>query len=59
MSALPPIADIAERDRDVRFVPEADIPQRREAAGGHYPRLALRGEFVTLSYAQRTPGFQP
>ena len=25
MSALPPIADIAERDRNVRFVPEADI----------------------------------
>jgi hypothetical protein len=25
MSALPPKADIAERDRDVRFVPKADI----------------------------------
>jgi hypothetical protein len=25
MSALPPKADIAERDRNVRFVPEADI----------------------------------
>jgi len=25
MSALPPKADIAERDRHVRFVPEADI----------------------------------
>src|SRR5215469_12340340 len=25
MSALPPIADIAERRRDVRFVPKADI----------------------------------
>jgi hypothetical protein len=25
MSALPPKADIAERDQDVRFVPEADI----------------------------------
>jgi hypothetical protein len=25
MSALPPIADIVERDRDVRFVPKADI----------------------------------
>jgi hypothetical protein len=25
MSALPPKADIAERDRDVRFVPEADM----------------------------------
>jgi len=26
MSALPPKADIAERDWDVRFVPKADIP---------------------------------
>jgi hypothetical protein len=25
MSALPPKADIAERHRDVRFVPKADI----------------------------------
>jgi hypothetical protein len=25
MSALPPKADIAERDLDVRFVPKADI----------------------------------
>jgi hypothetical protein len=25
MSASPPKADIAERDRDVRFVPKADI----------------------------------
>jgi hypothetical protein len=25
MSALPPKADIAERDHDVRFVPKADI----------------------------------
>jgi hypothetical protein len=25
MSALPPKADIAERDRHVRFVPEADV----------------------------------
>jgi hypothetical protein len=25
MSALPPKADIAERDEDVRFVPQADI----------------------------------
>jgi hypothetical protein len=25
MSALPPKADIAQRDFDVRFVPEADI----------------------------------
>jgi hypothetical protein len=25
MSALPPKADIVQRDRDVRFVPKADI----------------------------------
>jgi hypothetical protein len=30
MSALPPKADIAERDLDVRFVPKADTPSRRE-----------------------------
>jgi hypothetical protein len=28
MSALPPKADIPERDWDVRFVPKADIRQR-------------------------------
>jgi hypothetical protein len=27
MSALPPKADIAERDHHVRFVPKADIPR--------------------------------
>ena len=27
MSALPPIADIAERGPDVRFVPKADIAE--------------------------------
>jgi hypothetical protein len=30
MSALPPKADIAGRDEDVRFVPEADIAQMRD-----------------------------
>ena len=29
MSALPPIADIVEHDRHVRFVPKADMQQRR------------------------------
>jgi hypothetical protein len=29
MSGLPPKADIAERDRHVRFVPKADIPANR------------------------------
>jgi hypothetical protein len=28
MSALPPKADIADRDRHVRFVPIGDIPLR-------------------------------
>jgi hypothetical protein len=30
MSALPPKADIAERDEDVRFVPIADIAKLSE-----------------------------
>jgi hypothetical protein len=30
MSALPPIADIAERDHDVCFVPKADIRAMRQ-----------------------------
>jgi hypothetical protein len=34
MSVLPPKADIAERDRDVRFVPKADI----DAADKEYER---------------------
>jgi hypothetical protein len=48
MSALPPKADIAERDPHVRFVPEADIgiPDQHsdplslfyEAGGGMVPR---------------------
>jgi hypothetical protein len=34
MSALPPTADIAERQLDVRFVPKADI--------GHFIQLSDR-----------------
>ena len=30
MSALPPKADIAERDRHVRFVPKADIQMEKD-----------------------------
>jgi hypothetical protein len=30
MSAIPPKADIAECDWDVRFVPKADIPRCRK-----------------------------
>jgi hypothetical protein len=33
MSALPPKADIAERDQDVRFVPKADKVRRNKIAG--------------------------
>ena len=33
MSALPPIADIAERDRDVRFVPKVDMEQLFDPVG--------------------------
>ena len=29
MSALPPKADIAERTRDVRFVPQAEVAGRQ------------------------------
>jgi hypothetical protein len=29
MSALPPKADIAERDHDVRFVPKADLADQQ------------------------------
>ena len=38
MSALPPKADIAQHDRDVRFVPKADIGsfiQRNKFASPH------------------------
>ena len=40
MSALPPKADIAEHDRDVRFVPRADIPRcgTKWAMSGHPAR---------------------
>ena|SRR5215469_235480 len=42
MSALPPKADIAERQRDVRFVPKADIEFARInskiSAGIRFPR---------------------
>jgi len=31
MSALPPKADMVPRDRDVRFVPEADIRQVQQS----------------------------
>jgi len=33
MSDLPPKADIAERQRDVRFVPKADITPRASPPG--------------------------
>ena len=39
MSALPPKADVAGRQLDVRFVPKADIPRLR-------PRLALFDHLV-------------
>ena len=37
MSALPPKADIAERDCDVRFVPKADIPAQKEKGPAQWP----------------------
>jgi hypothetical protein len=33
MSVLPPKADIAERDYDVRFVPKADMEQLFDPVG--------------------------
>jgi hypothetical protein len=45
MSTLPPKADIAERDRDVRFVPKADI--RKAIAlefGSRRPHVPLRSQ---------------
>jgi hypothetical protein len=33
MSGLPPKADIAERDRNVRFVPKADICTLQQITG--------------------------
>jgi hypothetical protein len=44
MSALPPKADIAERDRHVRFVPKADIL-----------RCGKRYRYSITSSAFRTP----
>jgi hypothetical protein len=43
MSALPPKADIAERDWDVRFVPKADI---RETCA-NWPPVMKRAETIT------------
>jgi hypothetical protein len=40
MSALPPKADIAERDWDVRFVPKADIDSQTISATT--PLISLR-----------------
>jgi hypothetical protein len=42
MSALPPKADIGQRDSDVRFVPKADI----QAAFGYYCWWATVLKFV-------------
>ena len=38
MSALPPKADMAQHDRDVRFVPIADIGSKTLRAGFSFPR---------------------
>jgi hypothetical protein len=35
MSAFPPKADIVQRDRDVRFVPKADITLFNHLVGTH------------------------
>ena len=47
MSTLPPKADMARHDPDVRFVPEADIRARRPMSG-----LIRQGRFA----ADQHPG---
>ena len=47
MSALPPKADMVQRDRDVRFVPKADISFRRRD---------IRFTRISQDYRQSTPG---
>jgi hypothetical protein len=42
MSALPPKADIAERNWDVRFVPKADVSKRSKAEAIRSPRRRAR-----------------
>jgi nitrogen fixation protein len=49
MSALPPKADIAERQLDVRFVPKADIDGR----------LINLGDEHGWGGREVTPGWQP
>jgi hypothetical protein len=41
MSALPPKADIRQRELNVRFVPKADIPRCRKSAFIRSPRLEI------------------
>ena len=55
MSALLPKADIDRRERHVRFVPIADIPdarKKRGTAAGCYLRTILKAE--SLSAAQHS-----
>ena len=53
MSALPPIAEITEHDRDVRFVPKADI---RAVLFNDLVRLG--GEVGRHFDAERLGGFE-
>jgi hypothetical protein len=46
MSALPPKADIAERDQDVRFVPKGDILRC-----GREPRYSITSSALARSDA--------
>ena len=41
MSALPPKTDMVQYDRDVRFVPKADIQVECAPSGGHLAGLEL------------------
>jgi hypothetical protein len=55
MSALPPKADIAKRDWDVRFVPEADI----EATATQGPLYSLKADIVGCAGLRNQPVDRP
>ena len=50
MSALPPKADIAERNRYVRFVPKADIPRCSKERRYSGNSLVRRAHMLQIEY---------
>jgi hypothetical protein len=57
MSALPPKADIAERNWDVRFVPKPEVGLRRFDEGGELPEGHSSAQYslTVLRYQTPTP----